>query len=47
MQINIAEFFGLVIVGMFIYGVMTFIFDKFGNYGIYRFIRERINVFLN
>ena len=44
MQVGFAGVFGLIFVGMFIYGVMTFIFDKCANYGIYKLTRERIAV---
>ena len=41
-QVQFAEFLGLIFVGILIYGIMTFIFEKFTNYGIYEILTERI-----
>lgn len=41
-QIGIIGFGGLIAGGMIIYASTTFFFDKFANYGMYRFIREEV-----
>ncbi len=43
-EIGITGFFGFVIFGVFAYAIMTFIFEKCANYGIYGLIKERANI---
>ncbi len=43
-QIGVISFFGLILLGIFIYAAMAFFFDKCANYGISCLIRERIAI---
>ncbi len=44
-QVGFLSFFGLILLGIFIYIVVTFFFNKYTKYGIFGLIKERIAMF--